>query len=486
MSENKQQHWNWDHTYRNLPEHLYSLQDPRPVQEPVTQLWNDKLAEQLGLSFLTGQEEEIAAIFSGNKVPEGAVPLAQAYAGHQFGYFNILGDGRAVLLGEQITPASKRVDVQLKGSGRTPYSRRGDGRATLSSMLREYLISEAMFHLGIPSTRSLAVVSTGEQVYRQPIQDGAVLTRIAASHIRVGTFEYVLQNGTREELGKFLDYVIDRHYPELKEAENPAIALLEKVIDQQIQLVTEWLRVGFIHGVMNTDNVSIAGETIDYGPCAFMNAYNPNTVFSSIDRDGRYAFGNQPKITHWNMVVFAGTLLPLIADDEEEAASKARAVLDEFPRQFADRYYRMLLRKIGITQIQEGDKVLVDELLHLMEEQKADYTNFFVALQTEQFPEEPIYTNAAFKAWHESWKQRLQQGGGMEIAKAVMQANNPAFIPRNHMVEAVLQSAVNGDYDPFHVMLAQLATPYNYEVHAASPQAVPAGFDSNYQTFCGT
>ncbi len=486
MSEVKPQNWNWDHTYRNLPEQLFSLQQPSPVQGPALQLWNDKLAEQLGLSFLSGQEEEIAAIFSGNKVPEGAVPLAQAYAGHQFGYFNILGDGRAILLGEQITPDDKRVDVQLKGSGRTPYSRRGDGRATLSSMLREYLISEAMHHLGIPSSRSLAVVSTGEQVYRQPIQEGAVLTRIAASHIRVGTFEYVLQNGNPDDLKAFLHYVINRHYPELSETENPALALLEKVIDQQIQLVTEWMRVGFIHGVMNTDNVSIAGETIDYGPCAFMNAYDPKTVFSSIDRNGRYAFGNQPKIAHWNMVVFAGALLPLISDDEEEAANKARAVLDQFPRRFGERYYRMLLRKLGITQVQEGDKILVDELLYLLEHHKADYTNFFVSLSTEQFSEEPLYTSAAFEAWHESWKQRLNQIGGMQVARAVMQANNPAFIPRNHMVEAVLQSAVNGDYDPFHIMLAQVATPYNYDVHAIAPQAVPAGFDSNYQTFCGT
>ena len=486
MSDSKPKNWNWDHTYRNLPEQLFSLQQPGPVREPSLQLWNDKLAADLGLSFLTDQEEEITAIFSGNKVPEGALPLAQAYAGQQIGYYNILGDGRAILLGEQLTPANQRVDIQLKGSGRTPYSRRGDGRATLSSMLREYIISEAMYHLGIPSTRSLAVVSTGEQVYRQPIQDGAVLTRIAASHIRVGTFEYVLQQGSTEDLQAFLDYVIGRHYPALKEAENPAIALLEKVIEQQIHLVTEWMRVGFIHGVMNTDNVSIAGETIDYGPCAFMNAYDPKTVFSSIDRDGRYAFGNQPKIAHWNMVVFAGTLLPLISDNEEEAASKARAVLDDFPRRFGDRYYRMLLRKLGITQIQVGDKILVDELLYLLEHHAADYTNFFVSLSTEQFPEEPLYTSAAFEAWHESWKRRLSETGGMELAKAVMQANNPAFIPRNHMVEAALQSAVNGDYDPFHVMLAQAATPYNYDVHAAALQAVPAGFDSNYQTFCGT
>ncbi|MEL7424998.1 MAG: YdiU family protein [Bacteroidota bacterium] len=486
MNDIKPKHWNWDHTYRNLPEQLFSLQQPNPVREPSLQLWNDKLAADLGLSFLNGQEEEITTIFSGNKVPEGAVPLAQAYAGHQFGYFNTLGDGRAILFGEQITPTNKRVDIQLKGSGRTPYSRRGDGRATLSSMLREYIISEAMYHLGIPSTRSLAVVATGEQVYRQPIQDGAVLTRIAASHIRVGTFEYVLQNGSKEDLQAFLDYVIDRHYPELKDAENPAIALLEKVIEQQIKLVTEWMRVGFIHGVMNTDNVSIAGETIDYGPCAFMNAYDPKTVFSSIDRDGRYAFGNQPKIAHWNMVVFAGTLLPLISDNEEEAASKARAVLDDFPRRFGDYYYRMLLRKLGVSQIQVGDKVLVDELLYLLEHHAADYTNFFVSLTTEQFPVEPLYTSAAFEAWHASWKRRLSETGGMELAKAVMQANNPAFIPRNHIVEAALQAAVNGDYDPFHVMLAQVATPYKYDVHAAALQAVPAGFDSNYQTFCGT
>lgn len=465
---------------------MYSNQQPTPVQQPQLVLWNYPLAYELGLSALSKDEEAIAPIFSGNDLPEGAQPLAQAYAGHQFGHFNILGDGRAILLGEQITPQNKRFDIQLKGSGRTPYSRRGDGRATLSSMLREYLISEVMYNLGIPTTRSLAVVSTGEQVYRQPIQEGGILTRIAASHIRVGTFEYLRQYGSNEDLKAFTAYVIQRHYPQLTDATSPALALLEAVMDKQIHLVVEWMRVGFIHGVMNTDNVSISGETIDYGPCAFMNAYDPLTVFSSIDRDARYAYGKQPNIAHWNLAVFAGTLLPLLGEDEEKAGEQARAVLDEFPRRFAQVWYQMMFRKLGLINPTSEDQHIVDDLLQLMGQEKVDYTNFFVTLQSDELPTDDFYASPAFQQWHDTWNKRITEKGEKEKALELMRKNNPIAIARNHLVESALATAVAGNLGPFNALLQQLANPYDYSTVTQPLQQVPAGFDDHYQTFCGT
>ncbi len=483
-TKNNKQDWNWQNSYLQLPDKLYSKQAPAPVPEPSLLYWNEALAEQLGLAFLTGNEERLAEFFSGNTVPPGAEPLAQAYAGHQFGGFNILGDGRAILLGEQINPEGKRFDIQLKGSGQTPYSRRGDGRATLSSMLREYLISEAMYHLGIPTTRSLAVVGTGQTVYRQKVNQGAVLTRIASSHIRVGTFEYVRQYGTIEEIEAFVQYVIKRHYPELESADNKALALLEAVMDKQIELVVEWMRVGFIHGVMNTDNVSIAGETIDYGPCAFMNAYDPRTVFSSIDRHGRYAFGNQPNITHWNMAVFAGTLLPLIAEQEEVATEQARAVLDDFPRRFAQKWYQMMFRKLGIVKPERTDAALVDELLELMERHQADYTNVFAGLRNGQLQEEALNASFEFQDWHARWKKRFEVMP--TEANTLMVQSNPVIIARNHLVEEVLQAAEASNYQPLNDFLKQLSKPYASGDDAPELQLVPSDFDSQYQTFCGT
>lgn len=477
--------WNFDNTYKDLASFLFREQAPSPVREATTVLWNKDLAEELGLVFLTEDEDQVAAIFSGNELPTGAIPIAQAYAGHQFGHFNILGDGRAILLGEQITPDENRVDVQLKGAGRTPYSRRGDGRATLSSMLREYLISEAMYHLGISGTRSLAVVATGEPVYREQVQDGAVLTRIASSHIRVGTFEFVRQYDNKEDIQQFMDYVVQRHYPKLKGAENLPLAFLDAVMNRQIELVVEWMRVGFIHGVMNTDNVSIAGETIDYGPCAFMNAYNPNTVFSSIDRHARYAFGNQPRIAHWNMMAFAGTLLPIIDEDEEVATQKATAILDEFPKRFATAWYKMMLRKIGISDPENADQELIDDVLQLLENHQADYTNFFVSLRKDSLPDESLFKDPMFEEWYPRWQKRVDEIGRTEAQK-LMASLNPTVIPRNHMVEEVLSAAVNGDLAPLQQFLNVLSDPYNYETDASPLQVVPEGFDSQYQTFCGT
>ena len=376
--KNNSQTWNFQNSYIELPTKLYKKQLPVSVNNPQIIYFNNGLAKELGLEFLSEEKVVAAEYLSGNKIPKGAATISQAYAGHQFGHFTMLGDGRAVLLGEQINKNNQRYDIQLKGSGQTPYSRNGDGRATLSSMLREYIISESMHHLGIPTTRSLAVVQTGEKVYREKVNDGAVLTRIASSHIRVGTFEYVINFCSKEDLEIFAKYVIDRHYPAISDADNPILELLKVVMHKQIDLIVHWIRVGFIHGVMNTDNMSISGETMDYGPCAFMNSYNPKTVFSSIDINGRYAFGNQSTIAHWNLTVFAGTLLPLISDNKEKAIQLATDILNKFSEEYSKKWHQMMYEKLGITKPLKDDKVLVDTLLQLMEESKADYTNTVV------------------------------------------------------------------------------------------------------------
>lgn len=475
--------WRFDNSYVSLPAELYTRQAPEPVPEPKLLLWNEALASELGLDTLTAMsEDDLAEQLSGNALPTGADPIAQAYAGHQFGHFTMLGDGRAVLLGEHLTPEGKRWDIQLKGSGQTPYSRRGDGRATLNSMLREYLISEAMHALGIPSSRSLAVIKTGLPVHREDMHEGAVLTRVSASHIRVGTFEYIHQFLGEATLATFTDYVIDRHYPALKDADNPARQLFEAVFRKQIELTIHWMRVGFIHGVMNTDNVSIAGESFDYGPCAFMNAYDPNTVFSSIDRRGRYAFGNQPPITHWNVTVFGGTLLPLIDSDEKKAIELAQETLHTLQTLFLDAFYTMMGHKIGLPHIQDTDRGLIDDLLAMLEATRADYTNTFIALSTGQAI--PLQDAPDFQNWKTRWEQRLAPVG-REQAQAIMQAHNPAFIPRNHLVEQALENAVLGDWHAFEALLQKVRRPYHYDEQTAL-ERVPEDFDQTYQTFCGT
>lgn len=475
--------WNFENTYRTLPDKYFSAQLPVPVQDPQLVVFNAELARELGLGFLIGADKQVAAFFSGNELPPGAEPIAQAYAGHQFGHFTILGDGRAVLLGEQMTPDHRRLDIQLKGSGPTPYSRRGDGRATLRAMLREYLMSEALHYLGIPTSRSLAVVRTGDPVYREVVQAGAVLTRVAASHIRVGTFEYAKQFCTPQEQQQLLDYVIARHYPSLTNAPNPALELLRAVMERQADLLAHWMRVGFIHGVMNTDNMSIAGETIDYGPCAFLNQYDLKTVFSSIDTAGRYAFGNQPAIAHWNLAVLAGALLPLINPDETQAIALAQGVLDEFANLFSRSWHNMMFRKLGIEQPVKSDADLVHELLNLMQEHQADYINTFLLLQTESDPEpSALSASPAFQEWHRQWKARLEDFGGFAAAVARMQPHNPVVIPRNHLVEAALDAADQGDMTPFNALLETLREPYKPQAW----QTVPADFDNGYRTFCGT
>ncbi|MGB0524488.1 MAG: protein adenylyltransferase SelO [Flammeovirgaceae bacterium] len=471
------------HTYATqLPKSLYSVQAPEPVSKPQMALYNEALADELGVAEYFKEEQQALAYLSGNETVPGSQAVAQAYAGHQFGHFNRLGDGRAVLLGELETHQGL-YDLQLKGSGQTAYSRRGDGRATFYSMLREYLISEAMHALHIPTTRSLAVVKTEDTIYREQLNKGGVLARVAASHIRVGTFEYARYLGEAGDLEALLQYTIQRHYPALLDHQNHALALLETVMQRQKELIIHWLRVGFIHGVMNTDNMAVSGETIDYGPCAFMNTYHPKTVFSSIDRQGRYAFANQPNMAFWNLRVFANALIPLIDQEEEAATAKAQAVLDIFPEDFSKAYFEMMFNKLGIVSPVEADRNLVEDCMVLLTKQQVDYTNFFTALRRGDELINELRQEEAFEAWYAKWEKARVRGANVSKSEALMAQNNPVVIPRNHMVEDVLDAAVLGDMQPFSTFLEELASPYD----DSSPlQDVPANFDASYQTFCGT
>jgi len=480
------QTWNFKNSYIELPTKLYMKQLPISVKNPQMIYYNMGLAKELGLVYMSEKKTMVANYFSGNKIPEGAQPIAQAYAGHQFGHFTMLGDGRAILLGEQINPDNKRYDIQLKGSGQTPYSRGGDGRATLSSMLREYIMSESIHHLGIPTTRSLAVTQTGEKVYRENVNDGAVLTRIASSHIRVGTFEYINNFCSKEDLQIFSKYVIDRHYPEISGADNPTLELLKVVMLRQIDLIVNWLRVGFIHGVMNTDNMSIAGETMDYGPCAFMNRYSPGTVFSSIDKIGRYAFGNQSTIAYWNLTVFANSLLPSISDNKEKAIQLAKETLNKFPEEFSMNWYQMMYKKLGILKPIQEDKVLVDMLLQLMDNHQADYTNTFAALTLNKVSDDSLFSSSKFNEWRKQWENRTNHTDNRINALKLMQTQNPLVISRNHLVESALENAIKGNKSQFNELLNLISKPYNYKSNHNKFQTIPAGFDDCYKTFCGT
>lgn len=481
-----QNHWNLENTYAELPQGLFSLQKPIAVANPNLFLLNENLAEELGLSILKNDTERTAAIFGGNELPDGSTPLAQAYAGHQFGHFTMLGDGRAILLGEQRTPAGDRIDIQLKGAGRTPYSRRGDGRATLYSMLREYLISESMHALDIPTSRSLAVVTTGEEVFRGDNHKGAVLTRTASSHIRVGTFQYARNMRPIEELQALTEYTIHRHYPELKDTDKPALELLKAVMNKQIDLIIDWLRVGFIHGVMNTDNMSIPGETIDYGPCAFMNAYNLKTVYSSIDTQGRYAFGNQANIARWNLTAFADAILPLIDEDEDKAVQLAQAVIDSYQEKFTVKYFQMHFKKLGIVHPKDSDKELVTKLFSFMEISKSDYTQTYLSLQMDKELEGAMFKTDEFAAWKGQWKEARERNGTLIESDQLMTENNPRIIPRNHWVERALDEAVAGDLSYFNELLSALLKPYGNHSEDMMFEKVPSDFDIEYQTFCGT
>ncbi len=479
--------WNMDNSYSRLPNVFYSLQKPTPVKAPEVVIFNESLAEELGLDSRELQSKAGASIFGGNEMPEGGNPIAQAYAGHQFGHFTMLGDGRAVLLGEQVTPDGDRSDIQLKGSGRTPYSRGGDGRAGLGPMLREFIISEAMAGLVVPTTRSLAVATTGEQIIRETMQDGAVLTRVAASHLRVGTFQFAANWGKKDDLRELADYAIKRHYPELEGEENIYLSFLKKVIKKQAALIAKWQHVGFIHGVMNTDNMTISGETIDYGPCAFMDTYDPATVFSSIDREGRYAYGNQPYIGGWNLSRFAEALLPLLHEDEDEAVRLAEEALSEYPEAFETEFLSGMRRKLGLFHEEKEDKALISDLLNLMNKTEADYTNTFKALTFGKLEGPAIFKEGEFTQWHEKWQERLErQAQSKDDVHELMRNSNPAVIPRNHRVEEALDAAVKGDMSVMLKLLEILANPYEHSPEQAEfcqpapPSAKP------YRTFCGT
>ena len=482
--------WNFDNSYAKLSSKLFSHVLPTPVIAPKILLFNDKLLKEIGVKFDFSDKNVVAQYFAGNEIIPGTNPLAQAYAGHQFGHFNKLGDGRAILLGEHITLKNDRIDIQLKGAGPTKYSRNGDGRATLRAMLREYLMSEAMHGLGIPSSRSLAVVTSGEKVFREQVHEGAILTRIAASHIRVGTFEYIRNFLSQDELQAFSKYVIDRHYPELESADNPALELLRSVMNRQIDLVVDWMQVGFIHGVLNTDNVSIAGETFDYGPCAFMNAYSPDTVFSSIDTNGRYSFGNQAEITHWNMVRFAEALLPLLHEDTAQAIELAKGVLNTYPALFDQKWTSMMGRKLGFEKLPQNDalKNLIHELLDWMEENRADYTLTFLEFLKQPDHLTGMYNQASFIKLYDKWMELLLEcGNTIQMAHSIMNENNPHFIPRNHLVEEALDGVCfDENFKVFNEILEVMSSPYTENMMFNHLKNGPVNGDGDYKTFCGT
>ena len=477
--------WHFDHSFIKLPKDFFVQQLPIEVSNPKLILLNEPLLKSLGLDKEALSLLAWGNIFSGNEIPEKAYPIAQAYAGHQFGHFTLLGDGRAVLLGEQISPDGERFDIQFKGSGQTPYSRRGDGRASLGPMLREYIISEAMHALNIPTTRSLAVVATGDMVMRDEVLPGAILTRVAKSHIRVGTFQFASTLNDVNKLKILADYTIDRHYPACKEKANPYLAFLKAVIERQALLVSQWMHVGFIHGVMNTDNMSISGETIDYGPCAFMDRYHPETVFSSIDRQGRYAYANQAPIAQWNLARFAETLLPLIDQDTNKSIQLASQSVNGFSDQFQKAWLQGMRQKIGLLDEEPSDIDLINELLMLMQKNKADYTLTFRHLSSDAILKDTIFEDLSFKDWYKKWLYRIQkQKEGEGASRVMMLKHNPAVIPRNYLVEKALSLAVaDQDYRLLNDFIAALQKPYEDSKMFSEPPLVE---DKSYQTFCGT
>ncbi|HYD17337.1 MAG TPA: YdiU family protein [Patescibacteria group bacterium] len=481
ISQTQDTGWRFETSYLGLPEAFFTRQPPVPVKEPRLVLWNAPLAETLGLRLAAADTTALARIFAGNELPAGATPLAQAYGGHQYGHFTMLGDGRAVLLGEHIAPDGARFDIQLKGSGRTPYSRGGDGRAALGPMLREYIISEAMAGLGIPTTRSLAVVATGELVAREGMLPGAVLTRVAASHIRVGTFEFAAGFLGPEGVRALADYTIARHYPGLRDADNPYLAFLEAVVARQADLIARWMLVGFIHGVMNTDNMAISGETIDYGPCAFMDAYDPNTVFSSIDRHGRYAYGQQPPIATWNLARFAETLLTLIDSDEKKAVAKAETAVNDFDAVVQRHWLAGMRGKLGLTGEDAGDEGLISALLIWMAKEKADFTLTFHRLADGSADDA-----TGGEGWVARWRARRDAQGDAAKSAALMRSHNPQVIPRNHKVEEALAAANRGELAPLHQLLDALRDPYAPRGDRTGYETPPPERDACYRTYCGT
>ena len=477
--------WKFDNTYARLSDTFREFINPTPVHNPEIVIFNHQLAKDLNLDFSNLNDEELSKIFSGNNLPKETKTLAQAYAGHQFGHFTMLGDGRAVLLGEHLVNNDNRFDIQFKGSGRTSFSRGGDGRAALGPMLREYIISEAINSLNIPTTRSLAVVKTGEKVVRENLLQGAILTRVASSHIRVGTFQYIAATKNIENLNILVDYTINRHYPEIKTSSSKALDLLNLVMEKQCQLVINWMRVGFIHGVMNTDNMAISGETIDYGPCAFMDHYDPKTVFSSIDKLGRYAFSNQPPITKWNLARFAECLIPLIHKDVDTAIKLATELIDNFQNIYEDKWLNMMRDKLGLFGEDKNDKKLIKNLFDWMEKNKADYTNTFLNLMDINSHE--VYKNNDFINWKNEWKKRSELHNSTKDKQTkLMKSNNPTVIPRNHKVEETLAEADKGNLDKMKKLLTILKNCYDNQNNIEEYQLPAPSSNEKYQTFCGT
>ncbi|NDV99340.1 YdiU family protein [Salipiger sp. PrR002] len=466
----------FDNSYARLPEGFYARLEPARVAAPELIAFNSSLAQDLGIS---GEDDPLlAAIFAGNTLPGGAEPLAQIYAGHQFGGFSPqLGDGRALLLGEVVDRSGTRRDIQLKGSGPTPFSRRGDGRAALGPVLREYVVSEAMHALGVPTTRALAAVRSGEQVYRETVLPGAVLTRVAASHIRVGTFQLFASRQQYDQLQQLFDYTRDRHYPE---AETPG-ALLAAVCARQAELVAQWMSLGFIHGVMNTDNCTLSGETIDYGPCAFMDHYDPNTVYSSIDRYGRYAYQAQADVIVWNMAQLATALVPLV-QDQQAAVDEFTTIVNGMPNLIRAAWLRRFGAKLGIADAQAGDAPLIADLLGMMQAGGSDFTNTFRALARGSARDE-ITDRSAYDLWHARWQERI---AAADAPEALMQRSNPGIIPRNHRIEQMIAAALEGDDRPFHHLNAVLARPYEDQPEAEELRRPPAPSEVVQATFCGT
>ena len=479
--------FHFQNTYVTLPSEFHSHVLPKKVVSPKLAIFNHDLSTELGINFSSLQPEEISNLLSGNIIPDGSSLIAQSYAGHQFGHFTILGDGRAILLGEHIL-GDERFDIQFKGSGPTPYSRSGDGLAAIGPMLREYLISEAMHHLNIPTCRSLAVVETGEDVIREQKYPGAILTRISRSHIRIGTFQFAVIQEDKSLVKKLFNYTIERHFPNLIESKNKALDFLYLIIDQQAELITNWMRVGFIHGVMNTDNVALSGETIDYGPCAFMDHYDPLTVFSSIDHQGRYSFANQPIIAQWNLARLAETILPLISDNNEKALKLAEEAINAFADLYQSKWLDMMRRKIGLITKKNEDKDLISELLDTMQKHKADFTNTFRFLSEDILSGDDIFKTEEFLIWHKKWKLRLKkESNTFENIKKIMDTNNPRIIPRNHLVEKALKSAEEGDLETFVDFSKIIKNPYSSSIDVPKKYLNPPNDSEKVlQTFCGT
>jgi uncharacterized protein YdiU (UPF0061 family) len=485
----------FENSYAQLPDDFFVRSNPEPVSEPRLIKLNNELADELQLGLDLSSENEIARIFAGNETPENAEPLAMAYAGHQFGNFvPQLGDGRALLLGEVIDRHGRRRDIQLKGAGRTPFGRGGDGRAPVGPALREYLVSEAMHALGVPTTRALALVTTGESVFREAALPGAVITRVASSHIRVGTFQFFAARDNRDNLRRLADYAIERHYPEVAQSDNRYKALLEAVCTRQAELVADWMAVGFIHGVMNTDNVAIAGETLDYGPCAFMDTYHPDTVFSSIDRGGRYAYRQQPVIAQWDLARFAESILPLLHEDESTAIEEAKAVINDFPSIYLRAWLTRMRAKLGLATEEDGDQDLVEDLLALMARDRVDFTLGFRRLA--EAAENPVNnervaelfaSTAEWYEWEERWRHRLDRDAATASDSAArMRSVNPAVIPRNHRVEDAIAAAVQGDFTLFEQLHERLSRPFEDDAADDASLAPPADGEEVQQTFCGT